>query len=377
MLLLIPGPVATRPEVRAAMAQDYAPWDNEFRALYATVRERIRTLAGGSAESHTTLALQGCGHFAMEACLRAFVPPGERLLVAVTGQYSDRLVKLAQGAGRDVVALPVPHDAPLAPETVAAALAADPVIRHVGLVYSETGSGVVLDPAAIGRVVRAAGARMILDAVSAFGALPLDVSAMPELASVAFSANKCLEGMPGLCLIVARTDLLELPQARQGGSWALNLGEIHDQYQRRGPGSWRFTPPAQVLASLNVALDLYDAEGGRAPRLARYRENADTIYEGMIRLGLTPYLPREAQGPIVVNIHAPGDPAWNLQAFVDALKRRGYLISNFFNTPRPSFRVGCIGAVTPRDMQGFVAAVDATLAELGIRERAPAAEPPR
>lgn len=372
MLLLIPGPVATRPEVRAAMAQDYAPWDNDFRALYAGVRERIRVLANAPAESHTTLALQGCGHFAMEACLRAFVPAGERLLVPVTGQYSDRLVKLAQGIGLDVVSLPVPHDAPLPPATLAAALAADPAIRHVGLVYSETGSGVVLDPAAIGRVVREAGARMILDAVSAFGALPLDVAAMPELASVAFSANKCLEGMPGLCLIVARTDLLEQSRTRQGGSWALNLGEIHAQYQRLGPGSWRFTPPAQVLASLGVALDLHAAEGGRAPRLARYRENAATVYEGMIRIGLTPCLPREVQGPIVVNIRAPGDPAWQLQLFVDALKRRGFLISNFFNTPRPSFRVGCIGAVTPADMRGFVAAVDASLDELGIRERAPA-----
>jgi 2-aminoethylphosphonate-pyruvate transaminase len=78
------------------------------------------------------------------------------------------------------------------------------------------------------------------------------------------------------------------------------------------------------------------------------------------------------QGPIVMNIHAPADPAFALQPFVDALKRRGYLISNFHNTPRPSFRVGCIGAITPADIKGFVAAADAALAELGVRNRTPA-----
>ena len=138
-----------------------------------------------------------------------------------------------------------------------------------------------------------------------------------------------------------------------------------------GPGSWRFTPPAQVLAAFNVALDLYDAEGGQPARLARYRENARVLYEGMVALGLTPCLGANVQGPVVMNVHAPDDPAWKLLGFVDLLKRRGYLISNFFNTEGPSFRVGCIGAITPDDMRGFVAAVDAALVELGVRHRAP------
>jgi 2-aminoethylphosphonate-pyruvate transaminase len=209
---------------------------------------------------------------------------------------------------------------------------------------------------------------MLLDAISAFGALPLPVAAMPELDAVVFTSNKCLEGMPGLCFAVVRIDRLEAC-AGQAGSWALDLHDIHAQYKRSGPGSFRFTPPAQVLAAFDVALDLYDAEGGQAARLARYRENARVLYEGMRRIGLTPCLPAAVQGPVVMNVHAPNDPAWNLQGFVDALKPKGYLISNFFNTPGPSFRVGCIGAVTPDDMRGFVAAADAALEEMGVRCR--------
>jgi 2-aminoethylphosphonate-pyruvate transaminase len=70
-----------------------------------------------------------------------------------------------------------------------------------------------------------------------------------------------------------------------------------------------------------------------------------------------------------VNVHAPADPAWNLQRFVDALKARGVLISNFYNTPTPSFRVGCIGAFMPDDMRRAVKAIAEALNELGIKQR--------
>jgi 2-aminoethylphosphonate-pyruvate transaminase len=368
MLLLIPGPVTTRPEVRAAMALDFAPWDNDFRPLYLGVRQRVLRIANGRPDEHVTLALQGCGHFITEASVRTFLPPGHKLLIPMTGSYSDRMIRLATEAGREVVKLPIAPTAPVPPEAVAAALAADPDISHVGLVYSETGSGVIHDPATVGAVVRAAGRRMIVDAVSAFGALPLDLSAQPEIDAVVFTSNKCLEGLPGIAFAVVRIDRAEAC-AGNAGSWSFDLSDIYRHAVRTGGGSFRFTPPAQVLNAFNAALDFYDAEGGQAPRLARYTANMRTLYDGVRSLGLSPYLPPETQGPIIVNVHAPSDPAWDLQHFVDALKARGVLISNFYNTPEPSFRVGCIGAVTPADMTCAVAAMADALGELRINQR--------
>lgn len=81
MRLLIPGPVTTRPETRAAMAQDFAPWDNDFRDRVIALRGRVLAIAHGEAATHTVLPLQGCGHFATEAAIRSFVPPGGRMLV--------------------------------------------------------------------------------------------------------------------------------------------------------------------------------------------------------------------------------------------------------------------------------------------------------
>jgi 2-aminoethylphosphonate-pyruvate transaminase len=370
MLLLIPGPVTTRPEVRAAMAQDIAPWDNEFRPRYAAIRDRVRAIANGVADVHATLPLQGCGHFITEAAIRTFLPPGGRILIPQVGAYADRMTRLASEAGRVVVKLPVSPMEPTRPDAVAAALAADPSISHVGLVYSETGSGVIHDPAAVGAAARAAGRRLIVDAVSAFGALPLDLSAQPEIDAVVFTTNKCLEALPGLAFAVARIDRLGAC-AGNAASWSLDLADIYAHALKHGWGSFRFTPPAQVLFAFETALDLYDAEGGQPARLARYRANGRTLYDGMLALGLRPWLPREVQGPVVLNVHAPDDPAWSLQGFVDALKGDGFLISNFYSTPMPSFRVGLIGAVTPDDFSRFVTAVDAALRRLGVRNREP------
>ena len=368
MLLLIPGPVTTRPEVREALRYDFAPWDNDFRPLYASVRERVLRIAGGIPGEHATLPLQGCGHFITEAAVRTFIPPGGKLLIPGTGAYADRMIRLAREAGRVPVVLPMSPVVATDPDAVATALATDPEISHVGMVYSETGSGIVHDVAAVGEVARRLGRRMLVDAVSAFGALPLDLSAQPEIDCVGFTSNKCLEGVPGMAFAVARVDSV-LACEGNAGSWSFDLQSIYAHAVRSGWGSFRFTPPAQVLNALNVALDFFDAEGGQAARLARYTANMRTFYEGMRGLGLTPCLPAHIQGPIIVNVHAPDDPRWDLQGFVDALKRRGVLISNFYNTETPSFRVGCIGAVTPADMSRAVTAMGEALKEMGIEQR--------
>ena len=363
MKLLIPGPVTTDPAVRQALAQDWAPWDDEFRELVARLKQRVLALAGGIPGQHAALPLQGCGHFAMEAALRSFLPPGGRILVPMSGTYAERLERLAREAGRVPVRLPVAEGERIDAPALLAALDADPSITHAALVYSETGSGVCQDIPALARAIGGIGRRVIVDAVSAFGALPFDIAGLPAVDSVSFTTNKCLEGVAGLSFTVASVERLRAC-AGHAGSWSFDLADIHATAERAGAGSFRFTPAAQVLAAFDVALDLHAAEGQPA-RLARYTENARTVHEGVAAFGLRPFLAAARQGPIVVNVRAPAHPGWALQPFVNALKRRGFLISNFINTREPGFRVGCIGAITPTDMRAAVGAMGEALGELG------------
>ncbi|SSW64056.1 2-aminoethylphosphonate--pyruvate transaminase [Achromobacter agilis] len=369
MLLLIPGPVTTDARVKAAMAQDYAPWDNDFRQAYRQVCDSVLRVAQAAPDEHAALALPGCGHFAVEAAIRTFVPQGGRLLAPSTGAYAARLQRLAADAGRIAVPLPVGAAERVAPQAVAAALERDPSLTHLALVYSETGSGICHDVPELARIAHALGRRVIVDAVSAFGALPLDLRDLPAVDAVVLTANKCLEGLPGAAFVVARRDSLEAARGN-AGSWSLDLADIYEHTLQPNAGP-RFTPPAPTLAALAVALDLYHEEG-REARLARYTANMRTLYDGIGALGLVPYLPPALQGPIVVNVRAPDAPTWNLQLFVDALKRRGYVLSNFYNTEQPTFRVGCIGAFGPDQMRQAVDAMGAALGDISIT-REPAA----
>ena len=366
MLLLIPGPVTTDPRVRAAAAQDYAPWDLDFRAIYARIRSRVLALAGGHEGVHACLPLPGCGHFAIEAAVRSFVPRGGRILLPITGQYADRLQKLATECGRVVVPLVVPPNTRTDPAAVEAALLADPTISHLACVYSETATGIIHDVPALAQAAGRAGRRVIVDAVSAFGALPFDIGALPMVDSMTFTSNKCIEGLPGSSFTVVRVASLK-PGASE--SWSFDFGELYQHSVQTNWGSHRFTPAAGTLAAFDVALDIFDDAGGQPARLERYTENARILFEGVQHLGLRPTLPWAMQGPIVMNIDAPPDAAWNLQAFVDGLKRHGIVISNFFNTPHPSIRVGCIGAISPEDMACAVDAMGAVLSEMRIQQR--------
>jgi 2-aminoethylphosphonate-pyruvate transaminase len=372
MLLLIPGPVTTHPDVRAAANRDIAPWDQDARAEIGVLLARLRRLAGGRESEHIALPLPGSGHFTVEAAIRTFVPAEHDhgaaggILIPATGQYADRMVRLAREAGRRVTILPASLTQPLDPAAVEAALLADPGLTHLGMIYSETSTGVIHDAEAIGAVVRRLGRRMILDAVSAFGALPIKIAAHPEIDALIFTPNKCLEGLPGFGVAVCPIRRLE-DCAGQAGSWCFDLADIYRNGLVSGPGAGRFTPPIQALVALSVALDRLEAEGGRAGRLARYTDNMAALFDGIEGLGLRPVLPRGIQGPIIMNVHAPAHPDWDLRRFVEALKSRGVLISNFHNTEEPSMRIAAIGAIARPNILRAVGAIGETLDDLGLR----------
>ncbi|NKC29838.1 2-aminoethylphosphonate--pyruvate transaminase [Roseomonas sp. BU-1] len=371
MLLLIPGPVQTRPEVRACMAEDIAPWDEDFIAEYAAMRPRIVQIAGGLAGQHVSLPLPGCGHMVIEAAIRTFVPAGEKVLVVRNGGYAERLARLASAAGRVVVPLDGPDNVPMAPEILARALEQNPDCGHVAIVVSETGTGIINDPEVLGPVIAAAGRRMICDAVSGFGVVPFRMADHPECDVVVFTSNKCLEGLPGFGFAVAPIARLEACRG-QAGSWALDLADVYDHALRSGWGSFRFTPAVQALRAFGKAMAIYEAEGGQPARLARYSRNRDVMYAGLQALGFTPYVAPEFQGPIIVNVYQPVDPNWNLATFQRGMKARGVILSDFSSTRKPSMRFGCIGAIGEEDIRFALKQAEAVLEAMRVGTRAAA-----
>jgi 2-aminoethylphosphonate-pyruvate transaminase len=366
--LLTPGPLTTSLTVKQAMLRDWGSRDRDFMALNARVRERLVRVAAAE-DAHVCVPLQGSGTFVVEAMLGTLVPPHGRLLVLVNGAYGERMVRMARRHGRHVVALTTPEDQPNDPAALARTLAGERAITHVAAVHCETTSGILNPIERIAEVTAAAGRRLLIDAMSAFGALPLDAREVP-FEAVAASANKCLEGVPGIGFALVRPEAL---LAADGHAPALSL-DLHDQWaSMQRTGQWRFTPPTHVLAALDQALEEHDAEGGVAGRGMRYRANCRILIEGMRALGFETLLPDHLQAPIIVTFRMPADPSFVFEEFYDRLRGRGYVIYPGKLTVAPSFRIGCIGRIGPEEMRGALLAIRATLAEMGVASGAPAA----
>ena len=364
-LLLTPGPLSTALETRRAMARDWGSRDPEFIDCVSRVCEGLAGLVGAS--DYVAVPMQGSGTFAVEAMLGTFVPRQGKLLVLVNGAYGHRMVALARRMGRAVETIEWEESQPVDAMDVDAALLSDLSITHVAVVYCETTTGILNPIQAVADVVEARGRRLLIDAMSALGALPLD-AARVSFDAVAGSANKCLEGVPGLAFVVAQRAALRRCEG-QCHSVSLDLYEQVERLDR--DGQFRFTPPTHVLAALDQALLLHAAEGGVSGRGRRYAENCGVLIAGLTELGLQPLLPAERQAPIIVTVLSPGDPAWNFDAVYEALTVRGFSIYPGKLTERATFRVGCIGQVFPDDMRRFIAALGEVLETQGIHQRAP------
>ena len=366
-LLLTPGPLTTSPATKAAMQRDWGSRDAEFIALNARIRERLTALAGAQ-DSHVCVPVQGSGTFAVEATVGTLLPRDGKMLVMVNGAYGQRIAKICQIIGRACETLVTPEDVANDPQALDAALAADPAISHVAVIHCETTTGILNPVEAMAEVVERHGRALLIDAMSAFGAIPLDARAVRYDALMA-SSNKCLEGVPGMGYAIIRRAAIE---AAAGNAHSLSL-DLHAQWKAmEGNGQWRFTPPTHVLAAFDQALKQHEAEGGVAGRGARYEANRRVLVDGMRGLGFETLLPDELQAPIIVTFHTPADPNFDFVRFYDHLSRGGYVIYPGKLTVAETFRIGCIGQVYEDDIKGALAAIGRTLDDMGVVNRSPA-----
>lgn len=368
-ILLTPGPLTTSATVKQAMLRDWGSRDAAFIALNHRIRERLLDLAH-AAGSHVCVPVQGSGTFAVEATIGTLVPRDGRLLVLVNGAYGRRMVRIAEVIGRAVTSLSWPEDEAVDAQALDRALAADPAISHVAVVHCETTSGILNPLQDVADVCARHRRPLLIDAMSSFGALPIDARQTP-FAAVMASANKCLEGVPGVGFALIRRDALT---AAKGNAPSLSL-DLYDQWQGlEANGQWRFTPPTHVLAAFDQALDEHATEGGVAGRGARYRRNHQLLVEGMNALGFAMLVPPPLQAPIIVTFLMPADPRFVFTQFYDRLREKGFAIYPGKLTVAESFRIGCIGRIGEAEIRAALAAIGATMGEMGVASGAPAAQ---
>ena len=361
--LLTPGPLTTSPTVKQAMLHDYGSRDQTFININAHMLDRLVAMVDGQ-DSHTSVPLQGSGTFVVEAMIGNFVPAHGKVLILINGAYGHRIAKICEYYRREYIIQECAEDVPVDTSLLEQTLDSDSTITHVVMVYCETTSGILNPIEKISEIVARQSRGLLIDAMSAFGALPLS-SRNIEFDAVVASSNKCLEGAPGMGFCIARKSAIE---KTRGNSPSLSL-DLYDQWQAMNKNKqWRFTPPTHVLLAFDQALNEFDEEGGVAGRGGRYRKNCDLLVSGMRELGFKTLLPDELQAPIIITFHMPKNPEFDFDAFYDGLKDQGYVIYPGKLTVADSFRMGCIGRLDETHMQGALDAVKQILLQFGIEE---------
>ncbi|HJC93454.1 MAG TPA: 2-aminoethylphosphonate--pyruvate transaminase [Candidatus Phocaeicola excrementigallinarum] len=345
-LLLTPGPLTTSETVKEVMMSDWCTWDEDYNVgIVEVIRKQLVELASSRPEEYTAVLMQGSGTFCVEATLGSVVRPEDHLLVAANGAYGKRMGVIAEYYRLNCHVMRFEETQAVDPKSIGEYLDGHPEVTHVSVVHCETTTGVLNPLEEIAEVVKAHGKVLIVDAMSSFGGVPVDMAAL-GIDFLISSANKCIQGVPGFGFVIARRSLLE---QCKGVARSLSL-DLYDQWDtmEKGHGKWRFTSPTHVVRAFMQALKELQTEGGVAARHARYCENHRVLVEGMRGIGFKTLLPDNEQSPVITSFYYP-NAGFDFKTFYYALKSKGFVIYPGKISQADTFRIGNIGDVFPTD----------------------------
>ena len=361
-LLFTPGPLTTSTTVKSAMLRDAGSRDADFLAVVRDIRERLLAIGGVATGSYECVLMQGSGTFAIESVISSAIPREGRLLVLVNGAYGRRIAQMARIHGIETEVLETPENTKISPNAVGERLAAGLPFTHVAVIHCETTTGILNPIEEIGALVAQAGATYIVDAMSSFGAIPVDLRAIRADFLIS-SANKCIEGVPGFGFVLARRESV---QAAKGRARTLSL-DLHAQWAGlEGDGQFRFTPPTHALLAFHQALLELEAEGGVAGRAKRYRRNHSALAAGMAEMGFQLYLDAGDQSYIITTYRYPLT-GFDFEEFYTRLSEMGLIIYPGKLSQEPCFRIGTIGRLEANDIERLLEAIRAVTPALPKR----------
>ncbi|MFA6240219.1 MAG: 2-aminoethylphosphonate--pyruvate transaminase [Candidatus Hydrogenedentales bacterium] len=361
-VLFTPGPLTTSRTVKQALLRDLGSRDFEFIAMVKDIRNRLLAVGGVEKGAYEAILMQGSGTFSIEAVLSSTIAPEGKVLVIVNGAYGKRIVQICKVLKIACVVLETPEDQPPDLAEIEKTLANDVSITCVAVVHCETTTGIINPVDEIGELVAGSGATYFVDAMSGFGAVPLNL----DTANIDFlvsSANKCIEGVPGFGFVLARREALE---ATEGFARSLSLDLLAQWKGLESSGQFRFTPPTHALLAFHQALLELEQEGGAEGRGARYCANYETLIEGMRTLGFVEYLEPALQGYIITSFRYPEHPNFDFEDFYSRLNDKGYVIYPGKVSNADCFRIGNIGRIFESDVRDLLRAISETMAEMGI-----------
>ncbi len=348
-VLLNPGPATTTDAVKyAQVCADICPRELEFGQVMEWVADELSLFVGKKGDVETVM-FGGSGTAADEVMISSCVPDGAKLLIVDNGAYGARFAKIAGAYKLNFEVFTSSGYLPLDAKAVEAKLA-DGKFTHLAMVYHETTTGLLNPVPEICRFAKARGIVTIIDAVSAFSALPIDME-KDGIDFMASTSNKCIQGMAGVALVFCRKAALETTKVYPMRNFYLNLWDQYAYFKKTK--QTRFTPPVQALYSLRQAIietKIETIEG----RYARYSACWEVLAAAVKKMGLTMLVSEAAQSRLITAIVDPASPKYSFDALHDRARKAGFTIYPGKLSDANTFRIANIGDIRPEEMERFV-----------------------
>jgi 2-aminoethylphosphonate-pyruvate transaminase len=359
-VLLNPGPATTSDSVKyAQVCADICPRESEFGEVMAWVCRELTRIAA-SLNDYETVIFGGSGTAADEAMISSCVPDDGHLLVVNNGSYGERLAKIASVYKlRHTVFESSPYEAinikKLEDEFKTG------TYTHLAIVYHETTTGLLNRLDLIGPLAKKYRLVTIVDAVSAYAGIPMDLQKL-GVDFMASTSNKNIQGMAGIGFVICRKTELEKTRAIPMRNYYLNLYDQYAYFAKNG--QTRFTPPVQTLYALRQAI-LETKQETVEGRYARYRECWEILAAAVKRYRLAMLVNEADQSGLITAILDPDTPRYRFDALHDLAREHGFTIYPGKLGKINTFRIANIGDIRPSEMRDFTVLLGGYLEDIG------------
>lgn len=347
-VLLNPGPATTTDSVKfAQVCADICPREKEFGAVMEWISRELSALAGDRDKIETVL-FGGSGTAADEVMIASCVPDDGKLLIIDNGSYGARFAKIASVYKLDFDVYKSSEYLPINTEEVKKKLV-DGKYTHFAIVYHETTTGLLNPVPEMCRFCHEHGIVTIVDAVSAFAAIPIDME-RDCIDFMASTSNKSIQGMAGVAFVFCRKSALEKTKDYPMRSFYLNLWDQYSYFKKTS--QTRFTPPVQSMYALRQAIIETKIET-IAGRYARYSACWNVLVKSVKKTGLKMLVPEEVQSKLITAIIEPDSANYNFDDLHDLARDHSFTIYPGKLSSANTYRIANIGDIRPEEMSEF------------------------
>lgn len=362
-ILLNPGPATTSDEVKMAMiVPDICPREQEFCEIMNSIKNDLPKVVNGG-ELYTSVMFASSGTGGVEAAITSAIPDNGKILVIDNGAYGARMAAIAQTYQIPVVLYKLAYGDYPDINTVEKLLKGNPDITHIGVIDHETTTGMRNPIQAICDLARTYGKETIVDCMSSFAGIPIDLQEW-KADYIVSSSNKCIQGMAGLSFVIFKKVLLDKLKANKNKrSFYFDIYAQYNGFQNTGQMS--FTPPVQVVYALRKAIDMFFEETAEG-RIQRYHNNYEALKNGLLKLGFELLLDEEYQSGLLIAVKEPDTPKYNFNTMHDYLYSRGYTIYPGKGAKEETFRLAVLGDLYEEDIKNFLSELEGYIKKYSI-----------